>query len=184
MLFGDHPALNLLNTVSRINGQLIDSFQGEDDVLQWLKRAGWPVEHNLANFQPSLLHSARTLRETIRTLVEERKAGRRGNSEALNACLAQAQSYLELIPRENGSFQLQRKWKQQTPAQILAPLAEAAAELLAMEDFSLIRRCENEECVLWFYDRTKSHHRRWCSMAACGNRHKVAAFRKRRQNGA
>jgi predicted RNA-binding Zn ribbon-like protein len=32
-----------------------------------------------------------------------------------------------------------------------------------------------------FYDRTKSHKRRWCSMALCGNRHKVAEFRKRRQ---
>jgi len=60
--------------------------------------------------------------------------------------------------------------------------AEAAAELLAEGDFELIRRCESESCVLWFYDRTKSHRRRWCSMASCGNRHKVAAFRSRRSN--
>jgi predicted RNA-binding Zn ribbon-like protein len=53
--------------------------------------------------------------------------------------------------------------------------------LLATGDFSLVRRCENAACVLWFYDRTRSHHRRWCSMARCGNRHKVAAFRKRRR---
>ena len=37
---------------------------------------------------------------------------------------------------------------------------------------------------LMFYDRTKSHKRRWCSMALCGNRHKVAEFRKRRQSAA
>ena len=43
----------------------------------------------------------------------------------------------------------------------------------------LIRECEHPDCVLWFYDRTKSHRRRWCSMALCGNRHKVAEFRKR-----
>nr|WP_254214234.1 CGNR zinc finger domain-containing protein [Burkholderia multivorans] len=36
--------------------------------------------------------------------------------------------------------------------------------------------------MLWFLDRTKSHRRRWCSKALCGNRQKVAAFR-RRHNG-
>jgi predicted RNA-binding Zn ribbon-like protein len=66
---------------------------------------------------------------------------------------------------------------------MLAPVAEWAADLLADGDFELIRRCESEECVLWFYDRTKSHHRRWCSMATCGNRHKVAQYRMRQQNG-
>ena len=64
--------------------------------------------------------------------------------------------------------------------ELAAAVESAAAELLASGNFSLIRRCESESCVLWFYDRTKSHQRRWCSMASCGNRHKVAAFRKRR----
>ena len=58
-------------------------------------------------------------------------------------------------------------------------MAELAAELVVSGDFELIRKCESDECVLWFYDRTKSHRRRWCSMAACGNRHKVAAYRER-----
>ena len=64
---------------------------------------------------------------------------------------------------------------------MLGPVAEAAAELIANGDFSLIRRCENPQCVLWFYDRTKAHVRRWCSMAACGNRHKVTAYRGRKR---
>ncbi len=58
---------------------------------------------------------------------------------------------------------------------------EAAADLLATGDFTLVKRCEDETCVLWFYDQTKSHHRRWCSTVLCGNRHKVAAYRKRRR---
>jgi predicted RNA-binding Zn ribbon-like protein len=33
--------------------------------------------------------------------------------------------------------------------------------------------------VLFFYDTTKNHARRWCSMAFCGNRHKVAAHYRR-----
>jgi len=64
---------------------------------------------------------------------------------------------------------------------VLGPVAEAAADLLATADFTLVKRCEDETCVLWFSDQTKSHHRRWCSPALCGNRHKVAAYRKRRR---
>lgn len=99
--------------------------------------------------------------------------------ELLNTFMANAESHMELVPGPNGTFQILRTWKERTAEQVLGPLAEAAAKLLAEGDFSLIRRCENDECVLWFYDRTRSHRRRWCSMETCGNRHKVAAFRTR-----
>jgi predicted RNA-binding Zn ribbon-like protein len=184
-MLGDHLALDILNTVSRVDGRLVDSLQNNGDVLQWLARAGWPVEGGRANLRPSsLLEATRTLRETIRALVVRRKAGKRADVDELNAFLAEARSYLELVPNRDGSLELERRWKQRNPAQVLAPIAEAAAELLAMGDFSHVRQCEDAECVLWFYDRTKSHHRRWCSMATCGNRHKVAAFRKRQQSNA
>jgi predicted RNA-binding Zn ribbon-like protein len=181
---GDHPALDILNTVSRVDGELVDSLQSDGDVSRWLARAGWPIEQKPANVRSSsLLHATRILRETIRSLVERRKAGKRAEVGGLNAFLAEAQSHLEVVPNRDGSLQLKRQWKRHTPEQMLAPLAECAAELLVTGDFNLVRRCEDAECVLWFYDRTKSHHRRWCSMATCGNRHKVAAFRKRQQGG-
>lgn len=181
-LVGDHPALDFLNTVVRVDEKLVDSLQSDRDVLQWLARVGWPVESDTANLRPpSLLQAARILREAIRSLVEKRKAGKRFDPDALNAFLAEARSSMKLSQKKDGSLQLNRKWKQRTAGEILAPLAESAADLLANSDFNLVRRCENDACVLWFCDRTKSHHRRWCSMALCGNRHKVAAFRKRQQ---
>jgi predicted RNA-binding Zn ribbon-like protein len=182
MFVGDHPALDLLNSVARPEGKLVDSFERESDVLEWLARAGWPVESAPEDLRPqSLVQTARTLRETIRTLVEGRKAGKRVDPDALNSFLAEARSSMKLAQKKDGNLQLKRKWKQRTAGEILAPLAESAAELLANGDFDRVRRCQNDECVLWFYDRTKSHHRRWCSMATCGNRHKVMAFRQRRQ---
>lgn len=63
----------------------------------------------------------------------------------------------------------------------LLPVAEALARLLAEADFGLVRKCECEDCTLMFHDRTKSHRRRWCSMALCGNRMKVAAYRARQK---
>jgi predicted RNA-binding Zn ribbon-like protein len=76
---------------------------------------------------------------------------------------------------------IERNRPARSPEQLLAPLAEAAAEFLATADFSLVRACEGRACILWFYDRTKSHRRRWCSMQVCGNRHKVETFRERQR---
>jgi len=109
---------------------------------------------------------------------EARLRRRRVNSE--NSHERTASIALQPLRPVSGR-RVKRRWEQRTAEQVLAPLAECAAELLATGELSLVRRCENEQCVLWFYDRTRSHHRRWCNMATCGNRHKVAAFRERRQ---
>jgi predicted RNA-binding Zn ribbon-like protein len=185
MRVGDHPALDFLNTLVRVAGSDIDLLQSDGDVVRWLAQAGLPIG-NAATTLPShaLLDAARALREAVRDLVEKRKSGQAGDFTRLNAYLAQSRSSLLLVEQENESPKLTRQWSQLTAGELLAPLAESAAALLADGDFDLIRRCESDECVLWFYDRTKSHQRRWCSMANCGNRHKVAAFRKRKQQSA
>jgi CGNR zinc finger len=41
------------------------------------------------------------------------------------------------------------------------------------------RRCADPTCLTVFYDRTKNHSGKWCSMQSCGNRNKVRAFRER-----
>jgi predicted RNA-binding Zn ribbon-like protein len=176
---GDHPALDFLNTVARVNGRLVDSLTSDSDVLQWLERVGWGMESVAGNLH--LLEAAHRLREVIRRLVEQGSAEESADASALSEFLTQGCSSLRLLSRPEGGRQLKRVWQQRTAGEVLAPLAESAAELIANGDFNLIRQCEDEDCVLWFYDRTKSHHRRWCSMAACGNRHKVAAYRKRQQ---
>ena len=179
-MVGDHVALEMLNTVSFVDGELVDAWQSDGDVQRWLERMGLAGEAVGAARKPlALLRAGRSLREAIRELVEKRKAGKRGDAWGLNEFLKKSESHLELVAKKDGSYALERRWMTATAEQALAPLAEAAAELLAEGDFNLVRRCEGEQCVLWFYDRTKSHHRRWCSMAVCGNRHKVAAFRKR-----
>ena len=49
------------------------------------------------------------------------------------------------------------------------------------EDPALLKACAGADCTLWFMDRTKAHRRMFCSATACGNRAKVAAFRRRAQ---
>jgi predicted RNA-binding Zn ribbon-like protein len=178
-------ALDFLNTRMRVNGKIVDVLQHDADLLHWLKRAGLPVPKPKPHTaRLSLLHSARTLRENIRRLVEKRKAGQRGDPSLLNQFLSGAQSYPRLVWTKPSSLQIEKVRRDDTAAAILAPLAEAAADLLATADFTLVKRCEGDTCVLWFSDHTKSHHRRWCSMGICGNRQKVATYRRRSRDRA
>lgn len=41
------------------------------------------------------------------------------------------------------------------------------------------RVCGDPTCSTVFYDRSRNRSGRWCSMATCGNRNKVRAFRER-----
>jgi predicted RNA-binding Zn ribbon-like protein len=62
---------------------------------------------------------------------------------------------------------------------LLAAIARSAAELIAEGLAAPIRKCGNPVCPLYFYDASRTGRRRWCSMAVCGNRHKVAEHARR-----
>jgi predicted RNA-binding Zn ribbon-like protein len=62
---------------------------------------------------------------------------------------------------------------------LLAAIARSGAELIAEGGKLNLKRCANPECPILFYDDSRTHRRRWCSMALCGNRSKVAAFARR-----
>ena len=49
----------------------------------------------------------------------------------------------------------------------------------AMEDasWSRLKLCRSQQCRWAFYDRSKNHSSRWCTMASCGNREKARRFR-------
>ncbi|HWU95764.1 MAG TPA: CGNR zinc finger domain-containing protein, partial [Sphingomonas sp.] len=58
-----------------------------------------------------------------------------------------------------------------------------AALLLGGDQAGRIRRCEADGCAMLFLDTSRGGERRWCSMKRCGNKAKVAEFRRRRQGG-
>jgi predicted RNA-binding Zn ribbon-like protein len=178
----DDPALDFLNTTVVENGTLIDRLQSDADVLRWLAAMGFDAPRNVPFKAGALLKTARSVRENLRTAIEQKKAGKPFNTRYWNALLAKAPAHLAITQGE-GDAHTERLWQRDTPEQVLGPLLESAVDLLVSGDFNLIRHCEDSSCVLWFYDRTKSHRRRWCSMSTCGNRNKVAAFRERQQAG-
>lgn len=74
---------------------------------------------------------------------------------------------LEFVAREGGL-----EW-------LLAAVARSGAEIIAEGAGARLRLCANPRCKLFFYDTSRTRQRRWCSMAVCGNRSKVAAFARR-----
>ncbi len=67
---------------------------------------------------------------------------------------------------------------------LLASLAREAVQLFGGDEAAHIRQCQSPTCTLFFVDTSRSGDRRWCSMSACGNKAKVAEFRRRRQQAA
>ena len=182
---GDHAALDFLNTVAAPRGEVIESIADGEAYVSWLADAGLlgatEARVILDRFGGPALDKvageARDLREWFRRRITKPAA------EAitkLNQILAMdcVQRQLErsgrrLVLREKRVFTQAR--------QLLTPVVQAIAELVTDDNPSLIKRCANQNCTLWFYDRTKAHRRRFCSPAVCGNRAKVAAFRERQR---
>ncbi|HEC74711.1 MAG TPA: hypothetical protein ENI26_10135 [Methylophaga aminisulfidivorans] len=181
IVVADHLALDMLNTVAIINKQPDDFWKTDKDVIYWLEAvAKRKLPAKMAFQQGELLATARELRTVIHTLVENKKVDKLDSIQLLEPFLEASLSRISLKKNAEGQWQQVRCYNQDTIKQLLGPVTEAAAHLLTEVDFTLVRVCEHEECILWFLDRTKTHKRRWCSMALCGNRHKVAKHRKQK----
>jgi predicted RNA-binding Zn ribbon-like protein len=177
---GDDLAINFINTRRMVEGQLTDTLQSGSDVKAWLRRLEVPVAKGPLPFaERVLLRGARELREIALAEVQGRKSGKEPSLAALNRFLANAPSHAMLRSEDARNIRVTRVYGKETVEAFLAPVAEAVANLLADGDFSLVRHCEGSACILWFYDRTKGHRRKWCTSTGCGNRAKVAAFRAR-----
>jgi predicted RNA-binding Zn ribbon-like protein len=49
------------------------------------------------------------------------------------------------------------------------------------EEWHSLKLCNSDTCRWAFYDRSKNHSSRWCTMASCGNREKARRFRQSRR---
>ena len=96
----------------------------------------------------------------------------------INNILSVTEGHDELQPEEGG-WKLGFRARHEGLEWLLAAIARSGAELIAEGTNSVLHRCDNSNCRLMFYDDSRTHRRRWCSMALCGNRSKVAAFARR-----
>lgn len=61
-------------------------------------------------------------------------------------------------------------------AQLAAGVATAAGD----GTWARLKACDAHDCRWVYYDRSPAGHSRWCSMAGCGSRAKMRAYRARR----
>lgn len=179
-LIAEDPALDFVNSVCAPWGTQIDWISDGPDLETWLGAAG--LSHVGAP-DDALAAQARALREWFRQLLEEHAAS--GFVDLTQAELAPLNALLARTPIQTQVKAARPLSLSQTPADTpeaaLAPLVHAIAHFLTHADPKRVRQCEGPSCTLWFRDTSKSNRRRWCSMAVCGNRAKVAGFRARQQ---
>ena len=195
---GDHLALDFLNSrvapANVVGGESVDWLANGAQLLDWLVNSG-AIDASVARqfrgkkdmIAPldEVALQARELRDWLADFLS-RHAGRRLGQDvaaelaSLNRLLARDDTYRAIEATTSGASALdwrqRRRW---TSERLLMPIAEAIGDLVCHCDFRLVRTCEGADCILMFYDRTKAHARRWCSMALCGNRAKAAAHRAR-----
>jgi predicted RNA-binding Zn ribbon-like protein len=188
----DALCLDLVNTEVVANDQAIDLLPDFARFLDWLNRAGVVSEHEMREAArrwsdpagEATLEAAKSLRLTIRRAAEAIATGKPvpdATLAVLNPLLARSPTRVELVRTKQKRVAKRFRLHLQAPIDLLAPIAESAADLFSSPDYFQIKKCANPACVLVFHDRTKNHRRRWCSAQGCGNRAKVAAYRERQR---
>lgn len=138
----------------------------------------------------ALLRLATQLRTGIREILETRISGGLipdGAVATINHILACTEGYERLVRVEDAAagqsdWRLSLWSRSQGLEWLIASIARSAAELVAEGPGAPMRICANPKCGLFFYDASRTGGRKWCSMATCGNRAKVAShFRRRRK---
>jgi predicted RNA-binding Zn ribbon-like protein len=131
----------------------------------------------------AVLLKVRRLRECLRAIFGA-MAGRgefpKGWVTPINEILRVTEGHDELVALEGG-WRLEFIARESGLEWLLAAVARSAAELIVEGAAAPVKRCASPECRLFFYDESRTRQRRWCSMAVCGNRHKVAAFLRRKK---
>jgi predicted RNA-binding Zn ribbon-like protein len=192
LFVGNHRCLDFINTQMIVRGNPTDLLAGYEDLVAWLVQAKivnaaqatiirtqWNRKE-----QEQLFERAIAFRKTLREMTERIVAHKSipGSTVAsINQLLSRCPGYPQLV-YARGRFEREFQSQAAQKDGLLAPLAEAAGDLLWSGDLSLVKKCGNAACILYFYDTTKNHTRYWCSMQLCGNRIKVAAHYQRKRN--
>lgn len=126
----------------------------------------------------STLRKAQQLAAALRLAFEavlRRQKVLREWIDPVNEILRVTEGHDELVATGN-DWEIQFVASESGLEWLLAAVARSAAEIIAEGPRARLRLCANPRCGLFFYDTSRTHRRRWCSMTICGNRHKVAAF--------
>jgi predicted RNA-binding Zn ribbon-like protein len=198
-LSGEHPALDLVNTLDHRFGDegpvellpdygALLAFTQQTELLEpgQVRLLRKSVKSQAA---ARALRSVRELRESLASAFYEIVAGRpppAADIRTLERHFLASQRHRELRWQEaaarNGQPAIAWQWgrferEAELPVWILA---ERAGQLMLSDAMQRVRACGADTCRWLFLDTSKNHTRRWCEMKVCGNRMKARRFQARR----
>ena len=166
--------LDFLNSAPATMGELIGR---PDDLARWARAAGIDRTGRPA-FSKSDVSAAHALRAALGGICRALGEGVAPPARAI----AEVNKHLAAAPRlrrvESAQGQLQVS--ETIDSDLFGRVASDLADFIAGFEPHRLRQCGGADCSLVFYDTARNATRRWCSMAACGNRHKVARHRAQR----
>ncbi len=174
-LTGEPISLELLNTRWPQDGEWRDLLASPDGLAIWLASptvASELGEHPVRADEPTLAALLRA-RDALAELLADP-----ANTAAADAVLAHGS--LRLTASARGPVE---RLELDDLAYYPAWTAVRNYLLLVGDRPDRLRRCAHDACVLYFFDISKNGTRRWCSMAACGNRAKASRHYARTRPG-
>jgi len=144
----------------------------------WTRQAGFPATVSRGIRHERQRRRAIRLREALTTIFRAVAHGQAAPPSAratLTKWTQDAWHHRELVET------LTWRWQPRTDPvdRVLFELVLDAGTLLVSRERERIGLCAGQGCGWFFVDRSKAGRRRWCSMAACGNRAKVSEYRER-----
>jgi predicted RNA-binding Zn ribbon-like protein len=192
-LIGGHVAVDLVNTVSwRLDDQrTIDYAPGYAELLEWARQAQLVVPAQYAMLREAIAQhpvearqaatAVHQLREVLYRVLGPVALGQEpapGDRSALHHLILQALQQAQLVTVVPLAWQV----TVQAPGDLAHLAAVRALELLQSGDLGRLRQCQDHACGWLFIDSSRSHTRRWCSSADCGNRERARRHYTRRHN--
>jgi predicted RNA-binding Zn ribbon-like protein len=172
---GGRPCLDLVATVGERWRRSFERLREPADLARWLVAAGLLGERPPVS--GAQLTAARDLREAIYRVAKLAGRGRPGARDVaeINRWAARPALAPQLAAGGRGV-----EMKADPPVEAaLATLARDAIDLVTGPFAGRVRECGADDCALLFVDTSRPGRRRWCSMEACGNKAKTAAYRRR-----
>jgi predicted RNA-binding Zn ribbon-like protein len=189
---GLQDALDFVNTFQLTRDGPIDHLPGFVDALHWLDEREL-LHHEMVSDElarhthdqaasEGRLRRLQRVRAALRELLDAKVEQRPADDAALREVnrAMQAHYTYELIPAPDG-VSLDHRHKGDPIDGALAHLAEIVARELTRSTAARLRVCANDECRWVFHDSSPAGRRKWCDMATCGNRAKVARHRARQR---
>ncbi len=162
-----------VNTVDFQDGP--EEFSDPNQLQAWLVARGL-MESGLTADASDLKHAV-AVREAIRGIIGSNSGGVVYPLDV--ATLNEAATASGLHARFGSDGKARLEPEHSGVAGAMGRIVAAVFAAMADDDWGRLKLCDSQTCRWVFYDQSRNHSSRWCTMASCGNRQKARRFRAR-----